>query len=208
MNSIARPVSADALLEDESGSPLTSIYLRDPDSKTLRLIGRDLAGVGLHFRNPAESETGSARPYLCLGELRCATCLGGRRPTPTFLAPVLYVPTRTPGVVSFGEANGPDSLRRQIAHLLRRPDYTQLVFELSLYRRKFTTKILRVLTEADDGEQFGLDVLQDLVVNGGLTLDAMVATVERLSNAEMLEESPTLRREIELRHPGLDVTTL
>ncbi len=206
MNSIVRSVSADALLDDDSSAELTPIYLRDGDSKTLRLISRDLAAVGLHFRN--YDEAGTARPYLCLGEHECASCLGGRRATATFLMPVLYVPTRTVGVLSFSEASGPDSLRRQMGQLLRLPDYTQKIFELSLHRRKYTSKILRTLTEAEDGEAYGLDVLREVVARGGLTTEALVATVERVTNADMIEESPSLRREIELRHPGLDVTGL
>lgn len=206
MSPIVRSVSADSLLDDEQGTSLAPIYLRDGDSKILRLVSRELAQVGLHFRN--FEETGSSRPYLCNGEGECATCLGGRRPAMTFLLPVLYVPTRTLGVLSFGEATGPDSLRRQITQPLRSPDFSSKIIELSLHRRKYTVKILRTLTDAEDGEQFGLDVLREVVERGDLTPDAMASTIGRLTNAEMLEESPSLRGEIELRHPGLDVTTL
>jgi hypothetical protein len=206
VTSIVRSVSADALLGDETSTALTSIFLRDGDSRLLRLFSRGLAQVGLHFRN--YEETGTARPYLCIGDGKCAACLGGRRPTTTFMLPGVYVPTRSLGVISFGEASGPDSLRRLIGQHLRLPDYGQKLVELALHRRKYSLKILRTITEAEDGEEYGLDILGEVVERGGVTADEMAATIDRLTNAEMIDESVSLRNEIALRLPGLDVTTL
>lgn len=206
MNSTVLALSADALLDDEPGASLASIYFRDGDSKLLRMFTRDLAQVSLHYRN--YEETGTGRPYLCLGDDKCATCLGGRRPTKTFLAPAVYVPTRTLGILNFSEASGPDSLRRLIGQLLRLPDYAQKIFELSLHRRKYSFKIIRNVTEEEDGEAFGLDIVRDLMDRGGVTAEEMAGTIDRITNAEMLDESPSLRGELALRHPGIDVSTL
>lgn len=201
-----KTITADALLVDDAAPALPSFYVRDGESKTFRAISRELAQVGQHYRDRVE--TGSARPFLCRGEAVCAACLGGRRATLTFLLPVLYVPTRTVGVLSFGEAAGPDSLRRQIGQLLRLGDYTQKIFELANHSRKYTLKIVRSLSDAEDGEAFGLDALRDVVARGGLTPEALAATVDQVTNAEMLDESPSLRGEIKLRHPGIDVRAL
>lgn len=205
MNPTIRSISANELLADEPAAQIVGTYFREDESKVLRVLGTQLAEIAQHFRDRNVAST--ARPFLCNGP-NCVACLAGKAPVTMFLLPALLIASRTVCALSIGEASGPDSLRRLIAQVLRLPDITQKIIEITLRKRKYSLKILRTIAPEEDNERFGLDIIRDVVERNLVTPEALAATVDQVANADLLDEWPSLRAEVELRHPGLDVDAL
>jgi hypothetical protein len=206
--SIARTISADDLPDNDPQTALRSLYLRDNDSRIVRPLSKLLTEMGMHFRD--RDVAGTARPFACIAASGdpCVACLAGKRAVATYLGAVLDVPTRSLCALSLGDGTGPDSLQRQLAQVLRLADFSQKLLEISLHRRKYTVKILRTIAAEEDGPTYGLDVIREGLARDAVNPDALAATVDRLTNAEMLDEWPALRGEIALRHPGIDIDAL
>lgn len=205
------PSSSEAIWDVENTAstfPLTRFWVREGESALFRFVTRATVKASVHFTSSGDGKRGAVRCNAENGK-QCVLCLGGTRPLEVHLLPIYNVGDGDLGVLTLYKDSGPGSLLGQLAPLIKRSDYTNLILELGKVGTRNHVRLLKTVdpTKPDD-RVYGDAVLQD-IVSRGLPKDAdVLATVEGKSNGQLLLDTPGLERKILLRHPGLNIGQL
>jgi hypothetical protein len=174
-------------------------------SKMIRLPTQKTVKAKVHFAKPKE---GKGFAVQCNGSM-CALCLGGNKPVEQNLLLVFDVEERDLAVLAIDQSTGPSSLRQQLRPHMRSVNFFLLVLELAKVGQRYRVSLSRDLGQAPAvGDDFGDSVLATIAKAGLPTEDDVLASYEKRSNSELLEDMPEIERAIRLRHADLDMAAL
>lgn len=197
-------------VEAPTGPPISALFIRDGESAMIRFVAPEPIPARLHF---GALGGGNRAPIRCNADsdskAPCAACLAGLRLTPVHLLPVLNLDQDELAVLTLYEDAGAGSLRGQMGPLIKRPDFTNLMVEVTKNGGRYQVRLRKVLDPTKpDGFENGDAVLRDVMARGLPTKEDLLATIDSKTNGELLTENPVLERKIALRYPQFDLSQL
>ncbi len=176
------------------GSILASRRIAAGETALVRPVTDQLVPVQVHWLTSGNGPDKQTQMVPCNGK-GCVLCAAKNEAKPYLLAVLYFLGDGALGVISFARAGGPGSLRAGLVPLLARPDCSDLIVQISRPSKvRYGVKIVKRLDEgsAEDGADYGDDVLADALAGGGISPAEVRATITNVSNEELVETNPQL----------------
>jgi len=106
---------------------------------------------------------------------------------------------------------GPRSLAPQVLSILAKDGFEQLILQIRRQGNRYRVAVANNLGDQDSalqGVELGEDIIRDFLANDGDMPELLLASIEQRPNQMLLMDYPSLRAEIAVLHPGLDMSKL
>ncbi|WP_426751125.1 hypothetical protein [Myxococcus sp. Y35] len=190
---------------------VSRLWLRPGEPAILRYVTRELVKAHVHFGiQGADGKKLTVRCNKGPGQ-DCALCLGGFRPTEVYLLLVFNVGEGDLTALTLYKDGGAGSLRTQLTPIIKRPDYLNVIIQVTKVAQRHEVRLLEVVDPSkprSDGVDYGDAVLRDIYARGLPTAEDVLATLEVRDNQMLLEDVVGLKRKVQLLNPGVELAVL
>jgi len=187
-------LSAATLAAEGTSSPILASRRISPGETVLvRPVTDQLVAMNIHWLTTGAGYDKQTRMVPCNGK-GCVLCITKNEAKQHLFLVLYFLSDAALGVISFARTGGPGSLCSQIVKPLASPSCSDQILEIHrLNKVRYVVKIVKRIDEtAEDGIDYGDDVLAEVVASGGIVPADVRATVERMSNEELVAANPQL----------------